>query len=71
MPIVLAPINELLKVVKIITDPKVKKHLESLGIACGSTLEVLEVSGGNVILLVGKTRLAIDKDIARRIFVSN
>lgn len=71
MPIILAPTNELLKVVKVIAEPKVKKHLESLGIAYGSSIEVLEISKGNVILLVGKTRLALDKDIAKRIFVSN
>ena len=32
MPIALAPINQELKVVRVLADDKTKKHLESLGI---------------------------------------
>ncbi len=71
MPIILAPLNEVLIVQKVIMDPKVKKHLESLGITKGMKITVLQVTDGNVIALIGNTRLAIDKDVARRIYVSN
>lgn len=70
MPIVIAPINVVLKVVKILTDQKTKKHLESLGITIDSEITVIDQSGGSVILLVKDGRLALDSDIASKILVA-
>ena len=36
MPIMLAPLNEEVRVIKILADEKTKKHLESLGILVNS-----------------------------------
>ena len=69
MPLVIAPINIMLKVIKILASEKVKKHLENLGITKGSSLELLNNDGGNVILLVKGSRLALDKDLALKIVV--
>ena len=59
----------MLKVIKILASEKVKKHLENLGITKGSSLELLNNDGGNVILLVKGSRLALDKDLALKIVV--
>ncbi len=69
MPIVIAPTGRNLKVIKILTDEKTKKHLESLGITVNSELTVLSVSGGSVIILVKDGRLALDKVLATKIMV--
>lgn len=69
MPIVVAPIGKTLKVVKILTDAKTKKHLESLGITIDSKLRVLSESGGNIILMIKDGRLALDKNLATKIIV--
>lgn len=69
MPIVLAPTNSQVVVVKILADERTKKHLESLGITINSPLTVLSVSGGSVIILVKDGRLAIDKELATKIMV--
>jgi len=69
MPLMIAPKNELLKIVKILLDEKTKKHLESLGITINSNLTLLDSSSGSVILVVKDGRLALDNEIARRIFV--
>ncbi len=70
MPIIIAPLNEELTISKInINDLKVKKHLESLGFLVGSKLEILEVSGGNLIIHIGNSRIALDKGTARGIHV--
>ena len=53
MPIVFAPCNVLLKVVKMHVDEKIKRHLENLGISVNSELEVLSQSGGSVICVEG------------------
>lgn len=69
MPIVIAPTGRKLKVIKILTDEKTKKHLESLGITIDSELSVLSESGGSIILIIKDGRLALDKQLATRIMV--
>ena len=70
MPSVFAPCNVLLKVVKMHVDEKIKRHLENLGISVNSELEVLSQSGGSVICRIKDGRLALDRDMATRIFVA-
>lgn len=70
MPLVFAPCNALLRVVRLHVDEKVKRHLENLGICVNSELEVLSVSGGSVIVRIKDGRLALDRDMATRIFVA-
>ena len=62
MPIALAPLNQMLRVVKILADEKTKKHLESLGITIDSMITVLSHSGASTIVLVKDGRLALDSD---------
>ncbi len=70
MPIVLAPLNTDLRIVKILATDKLKKHLESLGITIDATIRILSQSGGNVICVVKEGRLALDHDIASKILVA-
>ncbi len=70
MPLVLAPTDVDLKVIKILVDDKTKKHLESLGITINSTIKLVSASGGNVICIVKDGRLALDKSIATKILVA-
>ncbi|MBO4539615.1 MAG: ferrous iron transport protein A [Clostridia bacterium] len=69
MPIVMAPMNTPVTVIKILAEEKVKKHLENLGITIGSSVIVLSEEGGSVILLVKEGRLALDKNLATKILV--
>lgn len=69
MPLVIAPMSKKLKVLKILTDEKTKKHLESLGITIDCELEILSQSGGSVICFIKDGRLALDRDIATKILV--
>lgn len=70
MPLVLAPTDVDLKVIKILVDDKTKKHLESLGITINSIIKLVSASGGNVICIVKDGRLALDKSIATKILVA-
>ena len=70
MPIALAPANVEVKVVRVLTDEKTKKHLESLGILVNSTLTVISSVNGGVVVAVKDGRLAIDKSIASKILVA-
>ena len=71
MPVVVAPKNVLLKVMKIlIKDEKAKRHLENLGILVNSEFTILSESNGDIILRIKDTRLAINRDTALKILVA-
>lgn len=70
MPIVLAPLFKRLSVTRIIADDKLKRHLENIGLSVNSEVVVLSVSGGSIICRVKDGRLALDKQMATKIFVT-
>lgn len=70
MPLVLAPIGAQMKIVKIIADDKTKKHLANLGVMAQAEITVLSSSGGSTVCIVKDGRLALDRDVASRIFVA-
>ncbi len=69
MPLIIAPLNVVFTIVKILLDDKTKKHLESLGITIDSKITLLDNVGGNVVIMVKDGRLALDKNIATKILV--
>ena len=70
MPLMLAPPNKAVKIVKIIADDKTKKHLLNLGITIGAEITVFSSQGGSVICMVKSGKLALDRVIASHIFVA-
>lgn len=70
MPLVVAPINVPVRVVKILADEKTKKHLESLGVTIGSEIVIISQSGGSIICKIKDGRMAFDKNIATKILVA-
>lgn len=69
MPLPLAPAGEQLTVKKVLAAQEQKRHLESLGIVAGSALYLLSAAGGNVIVKVRASRLALDRGLAMKIIV--
>jgi len=70
MPLVVAPLNQVLTITKILVDEKTKRHLENLGILKNAQIMVLSQSNGDIIIRVKEGRLAINKDTALKIFVA-
>ena len=70
MPIVIAPTNKALKIVRIAADEKTKKHLESLGITVDGEITVLSTSGGSVVCKIKDGRIALDGELSTKIFVA-
>ena len=70
MPIVIAPHDVELTIVRIGTDEKTKKHLQSLGVMPKGKLKIISSAFGNVIIEVKGIRLAMNKDVATKIFVA-
>ena len=69
MPLTIAPAGRELKIIKVLSEEKTKRHLENLGIIAGATLEVLAGDKGSVIVKIKEGRLALNKEIATKIFV--
>ena len=70
MPLMLAPQNQAVKIVKVIADDKTKKHLQNLGITIGAEITIFSSQGGSVICKVKNGKLALDRALASHIFVA-
>ena len=70
MPIAFAPLNESLTIAKILLEDSVMKRLNSLGLLVNANIEILSKTSGNLIVLIKDSRIAIDKNIATKIFVA-
>ena len=69
MPLNVAQPGEENIIRKIGGSPEVKQHLAELGFVVGGTVTLLSVLGGNVIVNVKESRVALDADMARRIMI--
>ena len=54
---------------KIGGKPEVRKHLENLGFVAGGDVTVVSMIGGNLIVIVKESRIAISKEMAQRIMI--
>lgn len=69
MPLTLADIGAESTVKKIGGAPDVKRHLADLGFVVGSNVTLVASLGGNVIVNVKQTRVAISEEMARKIMI--
>ena len=69
MPLTLASIGEENIIKKVGGKSEVKKHLENLGFTAGSNVTIISSNGGNVIVNVKDSRIAISKEMAQKIMV--
>lgn len=69
MPLTLATPGEANTIVKIGGKPEVKQHLENLGFVVGGNVSVITTMGGNVIVNVKESRVAISQEMAQKIMI--
>jgi len=50
-------------------SPEVKQHLETLGFTAGGVVEIVSALGGNLIVKVKESRVAVSDELARRIMI--
>lgn len=62
-----AGIEQIIK--KIGGSPEIKKHLEDLGLVAGGKVSVVSQNGGNLILKVKESRVALSRELAAKIMV--
>lgn len=69
MPLTLAEVGEENIIRKIGGRQEVKAHLENLGFVAGGAVTVVSAIGGNVIVNVKDSRVAVSKEMAQKILV--
>ena len=69
MPLYLADPGEESIIRKVGGSPELKKHLEDLGFVAGSSVTVLNTIGGNLIVKVKESRVAISREMATKIMI--
>lgn len=69
MPLNLADIGEENIIKRIGGKQEIKAHLENLGFVVGGAVTVINTIGGNIIVNVKDSRIAISKEMAQKIMV--
>ena len=69
MPLVLASAGEENIIRRVGGNPETKKHLEDMGFVVGSTVSIVNTIGGNLIVKVKESRVAISREMAGKIMV--
>ena len=69
MPLILAVRGNELNIKKITGNDETKRFLNSLGFVVGETVRIISELGGNLIINVKDSRVALDKGMASRIIV--
>ena len=69
MPLTVADTGEEYVIKRIGGKPEVKQHLENLGFVVGGTVTIINSLGGNVIVNVKESRVAVSEEMARKIMV--
>ncbi|MBE6121773.1 MAG: ferrous iron transport protein A [Solobacterium sp.] len=69
MPLTFASPGSVNTIKQVNGNSEVKKHLEDLGFVVGGTVTVVSTIGGNLIVNVKESRIAIDRGMAAKILV--
>ena len=69
MPLTMASIGETNTIRKVGGNEETKRFLENLGFVAGAEITVVSAIGGNVIVNIKDSRVAINQDMASHIMV--
>lgn len=69
MPLTIADTGEEYVIKRIGGNPEVKQHLNNLGFVVGAVISLINTIGGNVIVKVKESRVAISQELAQKIMV--
>ena len=69
MPLTMADLGETVTIRRITGKDELRLHLAELGFVVGETVTVVSRMGGNLIVQVKDSRIALDRNMANRILV--
>ncbi|MGN0593814.1 MAG: ferrous iron transport protein A [Hominimerdicola sp.] len=69
MPLTFANVGEENMIKKVGGNPETRKFLENLGFVPGGMVTIVSENGGNVIVNVKESRVAVSKEMATKIMI--
>ena len=69
LPLTLANVGEQAIIRRIGGSPEAKKHLADLGFVAGGNVTVVSAVGGNLIVSIKESRVAISREMAAKIMI--
>jgi len=69
MPLTMAKAGEGYSIKKVGGKAEVRQHLENLGFVAGTPVTVITEIGGNVIVNVKESRVAVSREMASKIMI--
>lgn len=69
MPLSLADMGEENIIKKVGGTPEMRSHLADLGFVAGGTVTVITTMGGNLIVNIKNSRVAISREMANKIMI--
>ena len=69
MPITLLNNGQEAEVIRVTGDDEMKTHLSNLGFVKGKKVKLFFFDGVNYIIMVDNSKCALNKDLAKRIYV--
>ena len=69
MPLTMSTMGEVNKIVKVGGNEETRRFLENLGFVAGTEITVVSSIGGNLIVNVKDSRIAVNEDMARHIVI--
>ena len=69
MHLTMATMGEVNKIVKVGGNEETRRFLENLGFVAGTEITVVSSIGGNLIVNVKDSRIAVNEDMARHIVI--
>lgn len=69
MPLAFANTGEEFMIKKVGGNPETRRFLENLGFVVGGSVTVVSENGGNIIVSVKDSRVAVSKEMAQKIMV--
>lgn len=69
MPLTMASTGDVVVIKRIAGKDEVRRHLAELGFVVGTEIKVVTDMGGNLIIQVRDSRVALDKTMAAKIMI--
>ncbi len=69
MPLTLAAPGEVNTIKKVGGKPEMRKFLESLGFVAGGQVTIINRTGGNLIVNIKESRVAVSEEMATKIMI--
>ena len=67
MPLLMASEGDVVIITRVMDNDEIKRHIENLGFVPGAEVRIITKMGGNLIVNIKESRIAINMDMARKI----